>query len=81
MAQTQIRIGGFGGQGVILSGIIIGRAAAIVVQTRLLDLLGLVLLFLPTFALALDGGYPRWILPIYLGCIVVAMTPLAVVRR
>lgn len=27
--QTQIRIGGFGGQGVILSGIIIGRAAAI----------------------------------------------------
>jgi len=29
MAQTQIRIGGFGGQGVILSGIIIGRAAAI----------------------------------------------------
>jgi 2-oxoglutarate ferredoxin oxidoreductase subunit gamma len=29
MAQTEIRIGGFGGQGVILSGIIIGRAAAI----------------------------------------------------
>ncbi len=29
MAETQIRIGGFGGQGVILSGIIIGRAAAI----------------------------------------------------
>src|SRR5512136_901880 len=29
MPQTQIRIGGFGGQGVILSGIIIGRAAAI----------------------------------------------------
>ena len=29
MAQTQIRIGGFGGQGVILSGIIVGRAAAI----------------------------------------------------
>ena len=29
MAQTQIRIGGFGGQGVILSGIIIGRGAAI----------------------------------------------------
>ena len=27
--HTQIRIGGFGGQGVILSGIIIGRAAAI----------------------------------------------------
>ena len=27
--QTEIRIGGFGGQGVILSGIIIGRAAAI----------------------------------------------------
>jgi 2-oxoglutarate ferredoxin oxidoreductase subunit gamma len=29
MAETQIRIGGFGGQGVILCGIIIGRAAAI----------------------------------------------------
>ncbi len=29
MAETHIRIGGFGGQGVILSGIIIGRAAAI----------------------------------------------------
>lgn len=29
MPQTEIRIGGFGGQGVILSGIIIGRAAAI----------------------------------------------------
>ena len=29
MPQTQIRIGGFGGQGVILSGIILGRAAAI----------------------------------------------------
>lgn len=29
MPHTQIRIGGFGGQGVILSGIIIGRAAAI----------------------------------------------------
>src|SRR5512146_1811316 len=29
MAETRIRIGGFGGQGVILSGIIIGRAAAI----------------------------------------------------
>ena len=29
MAQTEIRIGGFGGQGVILSGIIVGRAAAI----------------------------------------------------
>jgi 2-oxoglutarate ferredoxin oxidoreductase subunit gamma len=29
MAQTEIRIGGFGGQGVILSGIIIGRGAAI----------------------------------------------------
>jgi 2-oxoglutarate ferredoxin oxidoreductase subunit gamma len=29
MSETQIRIGGFGGQGVILSGIIIGRAAAI----------------------------------------------------
>jgi 2-oxoglutarate ferredoxin oxidoreductase subunit gamma len=29
MAETQIRIGGFGGQGVILSAIIIGRAAAI----------------------------------------------------
>jgi 2-oxoglutarate ferredoxin oxidoreductase subunit gamma len=29
MAQTEIRIGGFGGQGVILGGIIIGRAAAI----------------------------------------------------
>ncbi len=29
MTQTQIRIGGFGGQGVILSGIIIGRGAAI----------------------------------------------------
>ena len=29
MAETQIRIGGFGGQGVILSAIIIGRGAAI----------------------------------------------------
>ena len=29
MSETQIRIGGFGGQGVILCGIIIGRAAAI----------------------------------------------------
>jgi len=29
MAETQIRIGGFGGQGVILSAIIVGRAAAI----------------------------------------------------
>ena len=29
MTQTQIRVGGFGGQGVILSGTIIGRAAAI----------------------------------------------------
>lgn len=29
MAQTEIRIGGFGGQGVILCGIIIGRGAAI----------------------------------------------------
>jgi 2-oxoglutarate ferredoxin oxidoreductase subunit gamma len=29
MAETQIRIGGFGGQGVILSGIVLGRAAAI----------------------------------------------------
>ena len=29
MGQTQIRIGGFGGQGVILSGIMIGRAAAL----------------------------------------------------
>ena len=29
MAETQIRVGGFGGQGVILSGIVIGRAAAI----------------------------------------------------
>ncbi len=29
MSETQIRIGGFGGQGVILSAIIIGRAAAI----------------------------------------------------
>ena len=29
MAQTEIRIGGFGGQGVIMCGVIIGRAAAI----------------------------------------------------
>jgi 2-oxoglutarate ferredoxin oxidoreductase subunit gamma len=29
MAQTEIKIGGFGGQGVILSGYIIGRAATI----------------------------------------------------
>jgi 2-oxoglutarate ferredoxin oxidoreductase subunit gamma len=29
MSETQIRIGGFGGQGVILSAIIVGRAAAI----------------------------------------------------
>jgi len=29
MGKTEIRIGGFGGQGVILSGMIIGRAAAI----------------------------------------------------
>ena len=29
MARTEIKIGGFGGQGVILSGYIIGRAAAI----------------------------------------------------
>jgi 2-oxoglutarate ferredoxin oxidoreductase subunit gamma len=29
MARTEIKIGGFGGQGVILSGIIIGKAAAL----------------------------------------------------
>jgi 2-oxoglutarate ferredoxin oxidoreductase subunit gamma len=29
MAETQIRIGGFGGQGVILGGMVIGKAAAI----------------------------------------------------
>ena len=29
MGKTEIRIGGFGGQGVILSGMIIGKAAAI----------------------------------------------------
>lgn len=57
-------------------GIPIGRSAAIVVQTRLLDLLAIVLLFVPTLGLVLSGNFPRWILPSYLICIAVAAAPI-----
>ncbi len=57
----------------------IGRSAAIVLQTRILDVLALVLLSLPAFVSLLRNGAPSWIMTTVLLCTVIVAVPIGIV--
>ena len=62
-----------------MQGISIGRSAAIVLQTRILDLLALVLLSMPAVVLLLGKRTPQWMVTTLVLCIVVVVSPIAIV--
>lgn len=57
----------------------IGRSVAIVFQTRILDVLALVLLCIPAFVLFFKKDIPGWIMATILLCIVVVAVPIGIV--
>jgi uncharacterized protein (TIRG00374 family) len=62
-----------------MQGINIGRSAAIVLQTRILDLLALILLSIPAVILLLRKGAPHWMMTTLIFCTVVVVLPIAIV--
>jgi len=61
-----------------MQGISIGRSAAIILQTRLLDLLALVLLSTPGFVFLLGKSAPFWMVTTLIICMAVVVTPIAI---
>ncbi len=63
-----------------MKGINIGRSAAIILQTRILDGLALILLSIPAFVLFFEKGLPSWIMTTIFLWIVVVAVPIGVVN-
>jgi len=62
-----------------LAGVNLGRAVAIVFQTRILDLLAIVLLSTPAVILVLGKSAPGWIVTTFIFCALIVAAPLAMV--
>lgn len=62
-----------------MKGITIGRSAAIIVQTRILDIMALVILAVPAMILFLGDNSPTWIWTSVFVCIVIIVIPLSIV--
>jgi uncharacterized protein (TIRG00374 family) len=62
-----------------LKGINIGRSAAIILQTRILDVLALILLSIPAFVLFFEKGAPGWIRTTIFICILFVAVPIGIV--
>ena len=60
-------------------GINLGRAVAIIFQTRILDLLAIVLLSTPAVILVLGRSAPGWIVTTFIFCALIVAAPLAMV--
>ena len=60
-------------------GINIGRSAAIILQTRILDVLALILLSLPAFILFFEKDAPGWLRTTIFICILVVIVPIGIV--
>jgi len=62
-----------------MEGINIGRAAAIILQTRILDVLALILLSIPAFILFFEKGASEWIWTTIFICILIVAVPIGIV--
>jgi uncharacterized protein (TIRG00374 family) len=62
-----------------MQGISIGRSAAIILQTRILDLLALIVLSIPAFVFFWGRGAPHWIMTTLVFCTVIVVVPIAIV--
>ena len=62
-----------------MEGIDIGRSAAIILQTRLLDVLSLILLSIPAFILFFEIKTPNWIMTTIFICILIVTVPIGIV--
>ena len=62
-----------------MKGINIGMSAAIILQTRILDVLALILLSIPAFILFFQKGAPDWIRTTIFICIIVVAVPIGIV--
>lgn len=62
-----------------MKGINIGRSAAIILQTRILDVLALILLSIPAFVLFFEKGAPGWIRTTIFICILFVAVPIGIV--
>ncbi|MDY6854093.1 MAG: lysylphosphatidylglycerol synthase transmembrane domain-containing protein [Thermodesulfobacteriota bacterium] len=62
-----------------LKGFKIGNAAAIILQTRILDVLALIILSIPTILLSFEGKIPWWIQVTLFFCIIMISVPFCIV--
>ena len=62
-----------------MEGINIGRAAAIILQTRILDVLALILLSIPAFIFFFEKGASEWIWTTIFICILIVAVPMGIV--
>lgn len=62
-----------------MEGINIGRSAAIIIQTRVLDILALILLSIPAFILLFEKGASEWIWTTIFICILIVAVPMGIV--
>ncbi|MDD5223689.1 MAG: lysylphosphatidylglycerol synthase transmembrane domain-containing protein [bacterium] len=62
-----------------MAGVNLGRAVAIIFQTRILDLLAIVLLSTPAVILVLGKSAPGWIVTTFIFCALIVAAPLAMV--
>jgi hypothetical protein len=62
-----------------MKGINIGRSAAIILQTRILDVLALILLSIPAFIVFFHKDAPGWIRTTIFICILVVAVPISIV--
>lgn len=62
-----------------MEGIIIGRSAAIILQTRILDVLALILLSIPALILFSKKAAPNWIMTTIFICLFIVAVPIGIV--
>ena len=62
-----------------MKGINIGRSAAIILQTRILDMLALILLSIPAFILFSEKAAPNWIRTTIFICLFIVAVPIGIV--
>ena len=62
-----------------MKGINIGRSTAIIIQTRILDVLALILLSLPAFIAISYSDSPHWLRSMILICLLVVAAPIGIV--
>lgn len=62
-----------------MKGIDIGKSAAIILQTRILDLLALTLLSIPAFVIFFEQGAPHWVMTTVFFCILVVVVAIGIV--